>query len=283
MNIKNHLKDFQDEMLRRNYSPCTIHHYSNNISCFFEWSTKDHPKNINEKDIKLYLAQFKEPNTQKCHHSAIKLFYKIVLRQKNKFRYIPYVRKSRRLPIVLSKDEIQKMFSVCKNLKHLVILSLLYACGFRASELKNLKWANLDRNRKVINVIGKGQKDRHVSFPEVLIPLLTIYYRKYKPQIYVLNGQNNNPQYSITSIRLVIKHLAIKAGISKRVCTHLMRHCCFSHMLEDGVELRFIQEAAGHNDIRTTQIYCHISDTFMSKIKSPINNININLNAYKTT
>jgi len=278
MNISEHTDNFIQEMKRRNYSQNTIDNYTSCIKHFFEQSKKDHPKNINETDIKTFLMNFKEVNTQRNYHSAIKKFYDICLGQKNKFRYIPYAKKNNKLPIVLSVEEVQKMFSVCENLKHKVILSLLYSCGLRVSELINLKWEDIDRSRMVINIIqAKGNKDRQVMLTPELIPLLEKYRHQYKTKEYVLNGQNPEKQlkYSDRSVLEVIKQLSSKAGINKRVYTHLMRHCSFTHMVENGTDINLIQKLAGHSNVKTTAIYTHISHNLISKIKSPLSNIRL--------
>jgi integrase/recombinase XerD len=273
MNISEHINTFIQEMKRRNYSKNTIENYVSCLKIFFEKSTKDHPKNINESDIKNFLSQFKEVNTQRCYHGAIKKFYEICLNQKDKFKYIPYAKKNERLPIVLSQDEIQRMFNVCENLKHKVILSILYACGLRVSELINLKWSHIDRSRMIINIIAaKGNKDRQVMLPESIIQLLENYYHTFHPKEYILNGQFDL-QYSDRSVNEVMKQLAEKAGINKRVYTHLVRHCTFTHMVEEGTDINLIQKLAGHSSVKTTMLYTHISHNLISRINSPINNI----------
>ena len=167
------------------------------------------------------------------------------------------------------------MFNACENTKHKVILSLLYACGLRVSELLNLRWEHIDRSRMIINIIAaKGKKDRQVMLPESLIPLLEKYYFDYKPKTFVLNGQFSE-QYSETSVNQVVKQLAAKAGINKRVYTHLMRHCSFTHMVEAGTDINLIQRLAGHANVKTTAIYTHISHNLISKIRSPLDSINI--------
>ena len=274
MNISEHINTFIQEMKRRNYSQNSIENYASCVKYFFAQSKKDHPKNINEQDIKLFLAQPKMVNTHRNYHSAIKLFYQICLGQKEKFKHIPYAKKEKKLPIVLSVSEIQKMFSVCDNLKHKVILSLLYSCGLRVSELINLKWCNIDRSRMIINVIGaKGNKDRQVMLSEKIIPLLEKYYREYKSKIYVLNGWKNELQYTQQSVLQVVKQIANKAGLNKRVYTHLLRHCSFTHMVENGTDINLIQRLAGHSNVKTTSIYLHISHNHISKINSPLNQI----------
>jgi len=275
VNISEHTGHFIQEMKRRNFSENTIRNYMSCLKIFFEKSKKDHPKNINEYDIKLFLSNYTEPNTQRNYHSAIKKFYDVCLSQKNKFKYIPYARKNERLPIVLSVDEIQKMFSVCENLKHKVILSLIYSAGLRASELINLKWCNIDRSRMVINIIAaKGNKDRQVVLTTNIIPLLERYWHEYKSKEYVLNGQKSI-RYSKRSVLEVVKELGIKAGLHKRVWTHLIRHCTGTHLVENGTDINVIQKLLGHNNVKTTLIYTHISHTIISRINSPLSAIAI--------
>lgn len=277
MNISEHIDTFIQEATRRNYSKNTVNNYVSCLKLFFSKSEKDHPKNINERDIKAFLSTFKEPNTQRNYHSAIKVFYDICLGQKNKFKYIPYAKKNGKLPIVLSVDEIQRMFDVCENKKHKVILALLYSCSLRVSELINLKWKDIDRSRMIINIIqAKGNKDRQVGLNEPLIKLLTDYYKEYKSVVYVLNGQGDHAQYSERSVGEVIKQLAAKAGIeNKRVYTHLMRHTSATHMVEAGTDINLIQKLLGHSNVKTTNVYLHISHNHISKIQSPLQSINL--------
>lgn len=271
MNFPKYEQQFIEEMTRLNYSQETIKNYVSCLRMFFNhFSHKEHPTHINEQEVKSYLGKFTVTNTQRSQHGAIKKFYTICMKQKNKFKYIPYARKEQKLPIVLSQDEIQRMFNVCENLKHKVILSLLYSAGLRVSELINLKWQHIDRSRMIINIIqAKGKKDRQVMLAPQLIPLLENYYRQYKSQEYVLNGQFDL-QYSERSVGQVVKQLAEKAGINKRVWTHLIRHCSFTHMVEGGTDINLIQKLAGHSSVKTTSIYTHISHNFISKIQSPI-------------
>jgi site-specific recombinase XerD len=275
MNFPKYEQSFIQEMKRLNYSEETIKNYVSCLHTFFiHFEKKEHPLHINESDIKDYLGKFSVTNTQRSQHGAIKKFYSICMNQKEKFKYIPYARKEKKLPIVLSQEEIQKMFSACQNLKHKVILALLYSCGLRVSELINLKWQHIDRSRMVINILqGKGKKDRQVMLSSAIIPLLENYYRQFKSKEYVLNGWKNELQYSDRSVGEVVKQLAEKAGIKKRVWTHLMRHCSFTHMVEAGTDINLVQRLAGHSSVKTTSIYLHTSHNLISKIQSPISAI----------
>lgn len=276
MNFPKYEQSFINEMNRLNYSKETVKNYVSCLRMFFEYfKLKEHPLHINESDIKEYLGKFTVTNTQRSQHGAIKKFYAICMNQKEKFKYIPYARKEKKLPIVLSQQEVQSMFSACENLKHKVILALLYSCGLRVSELINLKWQHIDRSRMIINIIqAKGKKDRQVMLVENIIPLLENYYRVYHSKEYVLNGQFSL-QYSERSVGEVVKQIAAKSGIKKRVWTHLMRHCTFTHMVENGTDINLIQRIAGHSSVKTTSIYTHISDNLISKIQSPISIISL--------
>lgn len=276
MNISEHKGRFVQEMKRRNYCQNTIDNYASCIDVFFSKVNKDHPKNINEQDIKDFLCKFSTVNTQRNYHSAIKKFYDICINQKQKFKYIQYARKENKLPIVLSVDEIQRMFDVCENKKHKVILGLLYSCGLRVSELINLKWEHIDRSRMIINVIqAKGKKDRQVMLSSSVIGLLESYWMEYKSKVYVINGWKDELQYSERSVGQVIKQLADKAKINKRVYTHLIRHCTMTHLLEQGTDISIIQKICGHSSPKTTQIYTHISHNLISRTPSPLNQIRL--------
>lgn len=275
MNIPKYIQAYRKDLLLKNYAASSIDNYVSQVFCFLKRfnNVYSEPIKINEASIKEWLLEAKSINSRKHKISAVKLFYIHTIKQPLKFRYIEYPRAVKKIPIVLSIDEVQKMFNVCKNLKHKVILSLLYSCGLRVSELLNLKWSNIDRSRMIINIIdGKGGKDRQVMLSDSLIPLLEIYYREYKPKDYILNGQFTQ-QYSSRSILEVVKQLGKSAGLNKRVYTHLMRHNCFTHMVENGIDINLIQKIAGHNNVKTTMIYTHISDNLISKINSPLNNI----------
>lgn len=277
MNIGRYLELYSEDLQLKNYSQNTIDNYSSQVKCFLEYFEKSatKPSEISERQIKAWLMEAKTINARKHRLSSVKLFYKLTGKQPLKFKHIEYPKSEKKLPIVLSQDEIQRMFNVCENLKHKVILSLLYSAGLRVSELINLKWQHIDRSRMIINIIkAKGNKDRQVMLAPQLIPLLEYYYRQYQSKEYVLNGQTEL-QYSERSVGQVIKKLATKAGINKRVWTHLLRHCSFTHMVENGTDINLIQRLAGHSSPKTTAIYTHISHNLISRIQSPLSQLKI--------
>lgn len=252
--------------------------YISSVGTFLKYFEKEiEPKSINTDKIKNWLLTFPTINTRNHKLCAIKSFYEITVRMPLKLDKIPFSKKDKKLPIVLSVDEIQRMFDVCENKKHKVILALLYSCSLRVSELLNLKWIHIDRSRMIVNVIqGKGNKDRQVGLNNMLIELLEDYYREYKSKEYVLNGQKSL-LYSERSVGEVVKQLAKKAGVdNKRVYTHLMRHTSATHMLENGTDINLIQKLLGHENVKSTLIYTHISHNHISKIPSPLQNIKFN-------
>lgn len=256
----------------------TQENYICSVGTFLKYFEKQvEPKAIPTQAIKEWLLTFSTINTRNHKLCAIKSFYEITVGMPLKLEKIPFSKKNKQLPIVLSVDEIQRMFNVCENKKYKVILALLYSCSLRVSELINLKWKDIDRSRMIINIIqAKGNKDRQVGLNDTLIRLLTEYYHQYKSKIYVLNGQNDSLQYSERSVGEVVKQLATKAGIdNKRVYTHLLRHTSATHMVEQGIDINLIQKWLGHNNVKTTNVYLHISHNHISKIQSPLTNINL--------
>ncbi len=277
MNIGKYVELYSEDLRLKNYAKSTIENYCSQVSLFLADHVKvaTKPSEISERMVKEWLLKAKTVNSRKHRISAVKLFYQLTGKQPLKLKHIEYPRAEKKLPVVLSQGEVQRMFDVCENLKHKVILSLLYSCGLRVSELINLRWKDIDRERMIINIIqAKGGKDRQVMLAGELIPLLEKYYWEYKSVKYVLNGQIKE-KYSDRSVGEVMKQLARKAGINKRVYTHLMRHNCFTHMVENGIDINLIQRLAGHANVKTTSIYTHISHTLISRIQSPLSGIKL--------
>ena len=277
MNIGKYVEMYSKDLKLKNYAESTIQNYCCQVELFLKHfeDVANKPSEINERQIKEWLLKAESVNSRKHRLSALKLFYSLTGKQPMKLKYIEYPRSEKRLPIVLSQDEIQSMFDACENKKHKVILLLLYAAGLRANELINLKWSHIDRSRKIINVVnGKGGKDRQIMLDDKLIPILEDYWREYKTKTYVLSGQFSD-RYSKTSVLQVVKQIAVKAKIKKKVWSHLIRHCFGTHLVEAGVDINLIQRLMGHRSPKTTSIYLHISDTLISKISSPVSNINL--------
>lgn len=274
METSNLIKLFEFELRGNKFRENTIQNYVSCVSVFLnKFKEKASAKHINEMEIKEFLYSFQEHNTQRGYHSAIKSFYKYVVKQPNKFRFIKYCKRKQKLPIVLSIDEMQKLIFACSNLKHKAILCLMYSTGLRIGEVITLKITNIDSSRMIINIIdAKGGKDRQVTLDPLLLELLRYYYKQYKPNTYLFNGQNSL-QYSERSIAQFIETYANKAKLKKRVHPHLIRHCYATHLHESGTDLTIIQKLLGHANIKTTQIYSHISHNHISKITTPLQGI----------
>ena len=205
--------------------------------------------------------------------NAIKFYYEKVLGRDKQYYDIHRPKKEQKLPKVLGKEEIKKILNCTENIKHKAILSLLYSAGLRRSELINLQLTDIDSSRMVILIHGgKGKKDRISLLSQKLLILLRDYYKKYKPGKNLFEGQNR-AKYSPTSIGKILKRSAKKAGIQKKVTPHMLRHSFATHLLEQGTDLRFIQELLGHNSSKTTEIYTHVAVKNLVDIKNPIDDL----------
>jgi len=170
---------------------------------------------------------------------------------------------------------VQTLFNKVSNLKHKTILAIIYSCGLRVSELINMQTRDIDDKRMLINIrSSKGNKDRQVQLTENILKLIKKYYNIYLPQEYLINGMNGG-KYSSASIQKIIKAACKRAGIYKKVTPHTLRHSFATHLLENGTDIRFIQNILGHSNIQTTQIYTHVSTTHLKNIKNPSDNMDI--------
>ena len=201
--------------------------------------------------------------------NSINFYYEKVLQQEKQKYDIDRPRRAHTLPEVLSKEEIKAIIDSCSNLKHKAMLGLLYSSGLRHSELLNLKISDVDSKRMLLRIVGsKGKKDRYSLLSNYSLNLLRKYYLQYKPKKWLFEGINGN-QYSPTSLQNILKHAARKANIQKRVHLHMLRHSFATHLLEQGTNIRLIQEILGHESIKTTEIYIHISNHELKNIKNP--------------
>ena len=241
--------------------------------------TKDYPvENCDAKKLRSYfLYCINELKlTEATMHSrinAIKFYFEQVLRQEKIFSEIPRPNKPSKLPKVINAKDIKKLFELTTNLKHNTMLKLCYGMGLRVSEIVQLKIKDIDsKNMQVFIERAKGKKDRYVNLPESILPQLRTYFIEYKPKKYLFEGQYGG-QYTIRSAQRVFKDALEKAKINKDVGIHSLRHSFATHLLENGTDISFIQQLLGHNDIKTTLIYAHVSKKDLKKIKSPLDNI----------
>lgn len=184
--------------------------------------------------------------------------------------YMP--KKDKKLPIVLSIEEVFSLLQSTKNLKHRAVIAMLYGSGLRIGEIINLKLSDFDFKRKQLHIKNaKGRKDRYTTIAESLFPLLKNYHNTYTPKIYFIENPKGG-RYSAESIRAFLRKSTKAAGITKTVTPHTLRHSYATHMLEQGIDIRYIQELLGHSRPETTMIYTHVTRKDLQQIKSPLDN-----------
>ena len=205
--------------------------------------------------------------------SSIKFFYEKVLNRTVEMYEIPRAQKPFQLPSVFAEEEIKKIILATENLKHRTMICLAYAGGLRVSEIVNLKLKDIDSKRMVITLRqGKGKKDRQVMLSEKLLILFREYFKEYKPVVWLFEGVKNM-QYSARSVQEVIQQAKKKAGVNKKGSIHALRHSFATHLLEGGTDLLSIKALLGHNSLRTTMVYTHVSKKHLSKIQSPLDKL----------
>ena len=260
---------------QKRYSKSTIKTYTSYFSQFQEYFTNQDIDLISVEQINSYIIELINyqnisPSQQNQRINAIKFYYEKVLGRVKAYYKIERPRKERKLPTILTKGEIHLLLNQIDNLKHKCILTTIYSAGLRRSELINLKVEDIDSKRRLIKIrAAKGKKDRYTLLSVKLIELLRQYYRAYWPREWLFEGQNGG-QYSATSVAKILKAAVNKAGIHKHVTPHSLRHSFATHLLEQGTNLRYIQEILGHEDPKTTQIYTRVATKEISKIRSPL-------------
>lgn len=261
---------FKRELLLRKYAQNSIDTYVSLLGVLIDRTQLDLQK------VKDYLCTVKNRSYHKQLVAAYRNYCDFVLKSPISLNDIPYPRKEEKLPEVLSVAEVKKLIEYPKNYKHQAIICLLYNCGLRVSELINLKMSEIDRKRGVITIRGaKQNKDRQVPLSADLAELLVKYYKSYKPDTYLFNGQQGL-LYTESSVNQLLKYWAKKAGINKRIHAHKLRHCFATHLHEAGTDLSIIQKLLGHSDIKTTDIYTKVSTAYVNRVPSLITKMNLN-------
>lgn len=272
---KEDITKFKPLLEVKRYAPNTVKTYLAVVTSFANYFSKRELTSLTKDDIQRYLEhKIKDKNisfsAQKGIVGAVKLFYTLVYDKNINIDYLYPDRAEYKLPKVLSVEDIKKILATIKNLKHKVLISTIYSCGLRISEALNLKISNIDSNRMTLRIENsKGNRDRQVMLSEKLLPILRDYYKLYKPTIYVFEGQKGG-KYTARSAEQVFKKALEKACIRKPASLHTLRHSFATHLIENGTDIRIVQELLGHKNIKTTQIYTHVTDQTKRKIKSPL-------------
>jgi len=274
-----HIDNLIQWMEHKRYSPSTIDSYSEAVQLFLSFvfpkkatdiEADDMIRFVNEYIIKYHLSY----SYQNQVINGVKLFLREVIKTRLDVEKFERPRREHKLPNVLSKGEISVLLKSAVNIKHNAMLSLIYACGLRRSELINLKPIDVDSKRNLLIIRqSKGKKDRVVPISEKIILMLRKYYEAYRPRTWLFEGHIVGGQYSEQSLQSVLKQAVYKAGIKKPVTLHWLRHSYATHLLEAGTDLRFIQEILGHKNSKTTEIYTHVSTKSLQNIKSPFDDL----------
>jgi integrase/recombinase XerD len=258
------------------YSPNTIKTYINEISIFLQHIGHRNADAITPQNLKDYLQYCFEKlklseNTIHSRLNGLKFYYEQVLKNKKLFWEIPRPKKPLLLPKVISEEKILKGLMEIKNIKHQAILITAYSAGLRVSEVVKIKLNDVDSDRMQIRVNdAKGKKDRVVTLANATLQLLREYYKEYKPQNYLFEGQFANEPYGKRSAQIIFNNAFKRLNIPKNMSFHTLRHSYATHLLENGTDIKYIQELLGHNDIKTTMRYTHVSKKDLGKILSPI-------------
>lgn len=273
----------REQMLRvmqqKNFSQSTITNYLSRIHhlALYFHKSPDHLTRDQISDYIHYCITEKNCSMPLINQliSALKILYVYVLEREWHDIDFPRPRQEKRLPEVLSKEEMGRIIRFTRNLKHRTIIMLAYATGLRLSEIIHLKPSDIDSKRMQINVRqAKGHKDRNVMLSELLLEQLRVYWRAYKPCIYLFEGDREGLPISERTLGKFFKQTVKQAGINRHVTFHTLRHSFATHLVEDGVEIVVIQRLLGHSNLRTTSVYLHLQHYDINKVKSPLDTLN---------
>ena len=268
------IEKFKQWMRSKRYSESTITTYSEALKSFLIFYREKPVADITNEDVIVYNNEYILKNNLSASYqnqtvNALKLFFKIIHNSKMVIAELHRPKNAKTLPNVLSKEETFRLIEVTTNLKHKALLALIYSSGLRISEAINMKITDIDSQRMLIHVKNaKGKKDRYTLLSIKVLGLLKEYYTVYKPKLYLFEGQFGE-QYSSRSAQAVLHQSARKAGITKQISLHTLRHSFATHLLESGTDLRYIQDLLGHSSPKTTMIYTHVSSTSLKNIINP--------------
>ncbi len=273
------IEKFKQWMRSKRYSESTISSYSETLKTFLIFYREKPVAAINNEDVIIYNNEYILKNKLSASYqnqtvNAIKLFFMTVRETKIEVDKIHRPKRAKLLPNVLSKEEIKLILNAHSNIKHKMMLSLIYSCGLRCGELLALRPVHIDSKRNIVLLKNaKGNKDRIVPLSPKILDMLRQYYKVCKPTTYLFEGQTAGMSYDSRSLQLVLKQALQKAGITKPATLHWLRHSYATHLLESGTDLRYIQELLGHSCSKTTEIYTHVSTNSIQQIKSPFDDL----------
>lgn len=272
---QNLTEQFVTVLRLQRYADRSIKTYTSHLNYFLKVSSKLKTAEITQKQLEdfiIWLVEKKKigQSYQKAMIATITKFYKEIFQRNINLKHLYPKRKENKLPKFLTKEEVKKILNATENLKHKAILTTIYSCGLRLSEVLELKMADIKTQENLLLIRqAKGKKDRIVMLSPVLLELLRNYYKTYKPVNYLFEGQEGQ-RYSERSVQQILKNALEKANVISPASVHTLRHSYATHLLENGTDIRIIKELLGHNHIKTTEIYTHITDVSREKVKSPL-------------
>ena len=273
-------KRMLEDLRVRNYSPKTQTMYIHRVAQFAAHFSRS-PDQLTPEDIRTYLVHLVEAqrvswsafNQTVC---ALRFLYAVTLGRGDVIAHIPYPRTTKKLPTVLSAEEVTRLLRAVRNAKHRAVLITIYAAGLRISEALALKVSDIDSERMVINVRqGKGRKDRTVMLSPLLLEVLRRYARQVRPREWLFPGRSVEKPLTATAVQRVCKQARIAAGLAKHATVHTLRHSFATHLLETGTDLRVIQTLLGHRSVKTTAIYTHVSAQRLHDTASPLDRLEV--------
>ena len=269
----------EGDLILKAYSPHTKRAYLRCVQQFVRHYMRS-PEEMGETEVRnflLYLVRDRQasPATQDMYVNALKFLYAVTLKRPEVVKDIPHPKRPKTLPVILSPEEVLRVFAAIRAVKYKAIIATAYAAGLRISEVCALQVSDIDSQRMRIHVrSGKGKKDRYVMLGESLLALLRQYYQAVRPPGgYLFPGQKPQQHISTTAVSLVLRKVIRETGLSKKVTMHTLRHCFATHLLEAGTDIRILQVLLGHSSIRTTLRYTHITDRLIQKLVSPLDMI----------
>ncbi len=275
--------EYHNILSQANFSEQSIKNYISGFVSFLKYFDFKHPYNISDIEIRKYLFFCIEKQNFSSSYTnnqinTINFYYKNLLSRKIGKQYLLRPKRERKLPVVLSTTEVQAMIKCTENLKHRIMIALLYSSGLRRGELLNLKVNDIDFSRNVINIRkGKGKKDRQSLLANNIKLIFEAYIKEYKPKEFLFEGQFGR-KYGTSSLAKVVTKARKRVNINKEVTPHVLRHSFATHLLENAVDIRYIQELLGHSSIKTTERYTHVANTTQQKIISPLDRLNLDEN-----
>jgi len=264
------------ELRLRNYSPKTAKSYRSCLRTFASHFSPRHPRDLTGEDIRsflIYLMDEKHWEAASINQmlNALRFLYVELYKRPMVLGTVPRPMTAKKLPSVLSEEEVLALLRCIRNLKHRVLLMLIYSAGLRVGEAVRVRVSDIDSTRRMVFLRGaKGKKDRYTILSDALLAPLRQYYRKYRPREYLFEGAGGRSHLSERSVQHVFEKAVQVAGIQKKATVHTLRHSFATHLLEAGVDLRYIQELLGHSSSKTTEIYTHVSKRSIGRIISPL-------------